>query len=347
MSEPKHENQLLDRQEDETLRHSARQKTLTEKGQSLYETKVQKFTTTFDRIWKDIEVAIFDYNSKESQLEPQVIQSYQDDVSCLRQEFVTSSDTLVEFLIRTNTLESSSERSRHLDIFTKRKAIVDRFLGAIADRMLEAADNISHRMASEHNSGSSRRSGSSRSASAILLEKQINVEKQRTRLEYLKHEITLEKKKSQLELDLRLLKQEQEIAVAEAEAKIVRDHVAPAEEFQARINFKEERPSQMPKDEIISRFLSSLDSQSSKGLVLPSPKFKSTPYEPAPEMLPTEPPRPTFVPAPNPAIGDFTSFLLKKDLLTSRFMAFTDQPETFTAWKTSFQGILKELRATP
>ena len=28
-------------------------------------------------------------------------------------------------------------------------------------------------------------------------------------------------------------------------------------------------------------------------------------------------------------------------------MAFTDQPETFTAWKTSFQGILKELRATP
>lgn len=28
-------------------------------------------------------------------------------------------------------------------------------------------------------------------------------------------------------------------------------------------------------------------------------------------------------------------------------MAFTDQPETFNAWKTSFQGILRELRTTP
>lgn len=40
-------------------------------------------------------------------------------------------------------------------------------------------------------------------------------------------------------------------------------------------------------------------------------------------------------------------FYSKKDLLTSRFIAFTDQPEAFTAWKTSFQGILKELCATP
>lgn len=61
----------------------------------------------------------------------------------------------------------------------------------------------------------------------------------------------------------------------------------------------------------------------------------------------TEPPKRTITSDPNPGIGDFTSFLLKKDLLTSRFIAFTDQPETFTAWKTSFQGILKELCATP
>lgn len=225
MSDPKDENQLHIKQEDNILRHSVRQKTLTEKGHSLYESKVQKFTTAFDWIWKDIEVAICYYSSQESELEPQVIQRYQDYISCLHQELVASSDTLVEFLIRTNTPESSDERSRHFDIFTRRKGIVDRFLAAVSDRILETADNISERMASENNSCSSRRS--SQSPSAILLEKQINVERQKTRLEYLKHELTLEKRKSQLELDLRLLNQEKETAIAEAEVKVTRNHMAP------------------------------------------------------------------------------------------------------------------------
>ncbi|XP_062602313.1 uncharacterized protein LOC134264026, partial [Saccostrea cucullata] len=297
----------------------------------------------FNTVWKDIEAAICDYNSRESELEPRGIQQYDAEVGCLRQELIASSDTLVKYLIRINTSESSEEKSRHLDTFIRRKGIVDRFLAGVAERMLEAVENISHKMASEHNSRSSKRSGTSTSPSVILLEKQLNVERQKTRLEFLKHELTLEKKKSQLELDLRLLKQEQETAVAEAEAKVARDHITPQE-----FHVKEERHSQIPKNEIVSRFLSSLDSQSSEGFVkLPPPNFISTPHEPVLEVKDTDPPRPSAMPDPNPGIGDFTSFLLKKDLLTSRFMAFTDQPEAYTGWKTSFQGILKELRATP
>lgn len=335
------------KQEENVPRYPSRQKTLTEKGNSLYESCVQKLTTAFDRIWKDIETEIFEFNSKATDIEPHVMQRYQDDVSCLRQEFVASSDNLVEFLIRTNTAESSAERSRHLEVFSKRKGVVDRFLAAIADRILQTADDISQRMASEstYTSRSSKKSTSSQSRSAILLKKEINVEKQKTRLEFLKHELTLEKRKSQLEMDLRLLKQEKETAVAEAEMKAARDHIEPLD-FHTVL--KEEHYSQMPKEDIMSHFLSSLEGQSSATFAqLPPPKFISTPYEHGPKVKSPEPQMPRKTAQPNPNVADFTSFLLKKDLLTSRFMSFTDQPEAFTAWKTSFQGILRELRASP
>ncbi|XP_052691580.1 uncharacterized protein LOC128169485 [Crassostrea angulata] len=242
------------KQEENVPRYPSRQKTLTEKGNSLYESCVQKLTTAFDRIWKDIETEIFEFNSKATDIEPHVMQRYEDDVSCLRQEFVASSDNLVEFLIRTNTAESSAERSRHLEVFSKRKGVVDRFLAAIADRILQTADDISQRMASEstYTSRSSKKSTSSQSRSAILLKKEINVEKQRTRLKFLKHELTLEKRKSQLEMDLRLLKQEKETAVAEAEMKAARDHIELLD-FHAVL--KEEHHFQMPKEDIMSHFL--------------------------------------------------------------------------------------------
>lgn len=100
------------KQEENVPRYPSRQKTLTEKGNSLYESCVQKLTAAFDRIWKDIETEIFKFNSKAAELEPHVMQRYQYDVSCLRKEFVASSDNLVEFLIRTNTAESSAVRSK-------------------------------------------------------------------------------------------------------------------------------------------------------------------------------------------------------------------------------------------
>lgn len=46
-------------------------------------------------------------------------------------------------------------------------------------------------------------------------------------------------------------------------------------------------------------------------------------------------------------MSDLTRFLLKKDLLFSRFSHFNDKPETFTTWKTSFKSITEELQVTP
>lgn len=43
-------------------------------------------------------------------------------------------------------------------------------------------------------------------------------------------------------------------------------------------------------------------------------------------------------------VSDLTRFLLKKDLLFSRFSHFNDKPETFTTWKTSFKSIMKNYK---
>ena len=43
---------------------------------------------------------------------------------------------------------------------------------------------------------------------------------------------------------------------------------------------------------------------------------------------------------------DLTQFLLKKDLLLSRFSAFNDRPDTYETWKATFTTIIKELNVT-
>lgn len=46
-------------------------------------------------------------------------------------------------------------------------------------------------------------------------------------------------------------------------------------------------------------------------------------------------------------MSDITRFMLRKDLLLSRFSSFDDTPETFMSWKASFQSIIRELIISP
>ena len=111
-----------------------------------------------------------------------------------------------------------------------------------------------------------------------------------------------------MELDLRLLKQEKEIAIAETEVEI-RKHMAPKEFYSLG-----EAQSMIPKEEILSRFLSYLDSQSTQTSFVYTNPYEP-PHESVPGVKPIEPPMPTVMSNPNQVIGDFTSFLLKKRLV--------------------------------
>lgn len=53
--------------------------------------------------------------------------------------------------------------------------------------------------------------------------------------------------------------------------------------------------------------------------------------------------------APHPAqnqLSEFTRFLLKKDLLMSRLKNFSDRPESYSAWKATFNSALKKLHVS-
>lgn len=54
----------------------------------------------------------------------------------------------------------------------------------------------------------------------------------------------------------------------------------------------------------------------------------------APETLPVSHPG---------VVENLTQFLLKKDLLMSRFSPFNDRPDSYQTWKASFTSIVKEL----
>lgn len=49
----------------------------------------------------------------------------------------------------------------------------------------------------------------------------------------------------------------------------------------------------------------------------------------------------------NSVTGDFTRYLLKKDLLLSRLSAFDDRPESYMTWKVSFKTVMSEIDVSP
>lgn len=68
---------------DNAVRRSERQSVLTDKGNMLYDSEVEKLSSNLDRIWKDIETKTFEYNAKSSEMDAIMIQRYQEIVTSL------------------------------------------------------------------------------------------------------------------------------------------------------------------------------------------------------------------------------------------------------------------------
>ena len=49
----------------------------------------------------------------------------------------------------------------------------------------------------------------------------------------------------------------------------------------------------------------------------------------------------------NTLMSDISRFMFRKDFLLSRFSNFDDKPESFEAWRASFQSIIRELGVSP
>ncbi|KAK3107851.1 hypothetical protein FSP39_023422 [Pinctada imbricata] len=199
-------------------RTSERVRTLTEKGNEQYKEHLERHNGVIDTLWKEIETLLFDFDEKSAKLRPKELTGYEKSVLGLHGKFIEASTALSEFLDRTNTEESILEKKTHLDRYSKRRGIVERFIRNLQDRLLDTADSVSQKLESDTKSTKSTRS----SLSDVLLRKQIKVEGQRTRLRYLEQEINLVKQKAHLDADLRLLEQQRETAVAEAEVDAIK-----------------------------------------------------------------------------------------------------------------------------
>ncbi|KAK3096719.1 hypothetical protein FSP39_002652 [Pinctada imbricata] len=142
-----------------------------------------------------------------------------------------------------------------------------------------------------------------------IMLKQAEVMKQKAQVkeEETKSKASAERKEAELNATLHVLKQEENAAAAEAEAQVFE-------------NFDFENDSiSLP---------SKLDDQVERNLTETNDTYR------VPDAHPSQ---------DTGVVTGLTQFLLRKDLIFSRFTNFNDKPEHFATWKASFKSIVKEL----
>lgn len=219
---------------------------------------------------------------------------------------VVSSD-YVAYLRRTRTQEAESKAEEITGLAASRRTMVNEFLSKIRSAKYEKLSQCSSSSKLTINSIKLRE------AKAMYAEKEAELEKVKLDLEE-KAKIeaaSVARKLAAIEIEKKLLLHKKELACSEAE------------------NFADKSPSLNVGN-------------------LPSvhPQVRTALYVhetgDAPELNPNAE---DFVPASH-TNSDFTRFLLKKDILTSRLTVFNDQPETYQSWKVTFCSVSKEIKAS-
>ena len=120
---------------------------------------------------------------------------------------------------------------------------------------------------------------------------------------------TMDRKKMDLEINLKLLKEKEEAALIEAELESEEDESCS------------DGPSvpSVPSQQKVAEFVINSTTEN---------------------VLPT-------VSDTMPQANDFTKFLLKKDILSSRLTPFNDLPESYMSWKSTFRSVIVDIGASP
>ena len=169
------------------------------------------------------------------------------------------------------------------------------------------------------NGGDSAPSVVSSSTSRATSKQRAKLEAAKTRLLFVKKEVELKKRQAALEAELDILNCEKEVAVAEAEAEAMED-----------CSKHSSSSARSARD-----VLSGLPAQSAKDRTATYVQEHGTP----------ENTRSTL--NPNAMPFDWTTLLLKKELLLNRISNFNDSPETYILWKESFSRTIRQLALTP
>ena len=157
-----------------------------------------------------------------------------------------------------------------------------------------------------------------------------------------------ERKKAEIEATYRLLEEERKTAVIEAEVKALEKFESgsrPGSIIPSDIDVPIDRNAYTA--QYVSDHSENNVSTDSSAMQNGTENRDTLSYPLNPRAAEFTPTRNSSGPENQTVVSDLTKFLLKKDLIFSRFSHFTDRPETFASWKASFKNITQELQVSP
>ena len=343
--------------EDEVDVGEKRVRTLTEKGRERYVDELKRLSSQVESVWSKVEDCMTDISAYGSDIK--ALRDLDTRVADLEKLYDEKRELFIEFLTRQNTAESLSEIDTNLPILKRCKSIIADYRRKIKLARIDAAETLSK---------SSVGSKESKTSGSILVKKRMKAEAQRVLLEFQRRELELEKKRASLyeeqakvmaeserkraefEATYRVFDQERKAAEAEAEVRALENcgldsrNVSPEPSVVAGSIRLPEKPVDRKKftAEYISKHSSSSDTDDST-----TTSNSTTQSEVRVKSVLNPEAKPFVSSADETVATNLTRFLLKKDLLFSRFTQFNDRPESFAAWKGSFLSITKELDVKP
>ncbi|XP_052069295.1 uncharacterized protein LOC127708468 [Mytilus californianus] len=321
---------------------------LTSGGQEMYEKDVEKYTAELIHYRKNLDILINSYYSEE--LETSEVKLLPDRIKTELSKYQQISEKFIGFLNRYRTAESAREEATQKLIYKSIMSKAKTFLNEI---------DIKLKQAQSAKSFATGRKSRSSSASSMLIKQRAKMDAAKTNLRFVSKEAELErlqfkleeeelktkaellKKKVEAKLQMELLKSEKEFAIAEAEFNAVREEL----EMEGSRASGRSMASVVDPRQHIERYLQGQQEIMKSGYTNPQqmqpPEFNvhAAPFEPKSEDI-----RQTNYEINNVSVAnELSKFLLKKDLLMSRFMKFKDQAESYHVWKASFSNITQEL----
>ena len=198
---------------------------------------------------------------------------------------------------------------------------------------------------SSHGSRSSHSISSKSSRSSSIVAQREKLEKARLNLTFANREAEIKKQEYEVKTKQELLEKEKELAIAQVEYAAA---AAAAEDDGSLDSFELNRV----KVERTSSFVNSIPTPT-EDVTAPNKKQVDKPsgsvYNSNPVEKPSVPGIETCGRNSNSGgdrmteLKEFSNFLAKRDLLMTRFMTFSDQPQAYPAWKANFKGLIEEL----
>lgn len=316
------------------------------KAQENYVDTVQKYLTKLSCLQRNVDYEIETFKAETNHKV--------DSISVCRKRiensltiFLNLAKEFTAFLTRQNTAESLQELEKHRFKCT----ILENFVDETYREMRKLKENIAEKESiKSRTTKRSSRTGSTSStvkmkAKAVAAKASLEFAEKESKLKKLEAEMQL--KKMTIQADLELLDKQRQAAVATAEYKAtVEDDSSqeldsvkdiPKENSYERTKRYVENQNNAFKDPV-----EYLQAEPSFGAIAST--LHITPQN---QEGTTQQNQYSVDNQNNNTLTELSRFLLKKDLLMSRFSRFSDRPEAYALWRSSFKAITRELVVSP